>query len=100
MNFLGVMLYVMVKRTGSADGYFLLLRSDVPGLTVCAADRPVDDRRTRPVPERERRRLIAVGAAGGAGAVLWHSGGEFNWKIPANGLYFVTLLGLIAEGCK
>ena len=45
MNFLGVMLYVTAKRTGSADGYFLLLRSDVPGLTVCAADRTVDDRR-------------------------------------------------------
>jgi O-antigen ligase len=48
--------------------------------------------------DRERKRLIGVGALAGCAAFLCHSIVEFNWQIPANQLYFVTLLVLMRSG--
>jgi len=45
--------------------------------------------------DSEQRRLIAVGALAGSAAFLCHSRVDFNWQIPANALYFVTLLVLM-----
>jgi O-antigen ligase len=39
--------------------------------------------------------LIRLGALAGSAAFLSHSWVEFNWQIPANQLYFVTLLVLM-----
>lgn len=43
-------------------------------------------------PAHDRRRMLKLGALAGTAAFLCHSWVEFNWQIPANQLYFITLL--------
>ena len=45
--------------------------------------------------QMEERRLLALGALAGSAAFFCHSWVEFNWQIPANQLYFITLLVLM-----
>jgi O-antigen ligase len=42
------------------------------------------------------QRLIAVGALAGSASFLCHCWVDFNWQIPANQLYFLTLLVLMS----
>lgn len=47
-------------------------------------------------PVRNQHVVIAIGALAGSAGFLCHSWLEFNWQIPANQLYFVILLVLMA----